>query len=287
MTMTRQLSIPVAAGRLHGEERGAGSALILLHGFSFDMSMWDPQFAEFARQYRTVRYDLRGFGRSGRPAAGRGHVADLLALLDALGIQRAHLVGLSLGANVALATAVYHPDRVHGLVLASPGLPGYRWTTSRPPDQAARVAREHGIVAAKEYWLGHEIFRSAARYPDARRRLAEMVGRFPAHQWGDGPAADPLPPLAGSLARVQAPVLVLNGSLDVPGYREIAACLHREIPGAGCHELGGTGHLLNLEQPATFNYRVVGFLTHLDGSAHALCRTGSDRAPHQRLGSGP
>lgn len=286
MTMTRQLSIPVAAGRLRGEERGTGSALVLLHGFSFDMSMWDPQFGAFARQHRTVRYDLRGFGRSGRPAAGRGHVADLLALLDALGIQRAHLAGLSLGANVALATAVHHPDRVNGLVLASPGLPGYRWTTPRPPDQAAQVARERGIAAAKEYWLGHEIFRSANGYPEAHRCLSEMVGRFPAHQWGDGPAADPLPLLAGSLALVRAPVLVLNGSLDVPGYREIAASLHREIPGARRHEMAGAGHLLNLEQAATFNHHVLGFLAHLDGPAHAPRRTGSDRAAHRRLGSG-
>jgi 3-oxoadipate enol-lactonase len=281
MTMTRQFSIPVVAGRLYGEEGGAGSALVLLHGFSFDLSLWDPQFGAFARQHRAVRYDLRGFGRSGRPAAGRGHVADLLAVLDALGIQRAHLAGLSLGANVALATAVRHPDRVHGLVLSSPGLPGYRWTTPRPPDQAAQVAREHGTAAAKEYWLGHEIFRSAAGYPEARRRLSEMVGRFPAHQWGDGPAADPLPPLAGSLAQVRAPVLVLNGALDVAGYREIAACLHRDIPGARRHELPAAGHLLNLEQPAVFNHHVLSFLAYIDGSAHTRRRPGSDRAAHR------
>ncbi len=281
MTMTRQLSIPVAAGRLRGEERGAGSALVLLHGFSFDMSMWDPQFGAFARQHRTVRYDLRGFGRSGRPAAGRGHVADLLALLDALGIQHAHLAGLSLGANVALATAVHHPDRVHGLVLASPGLPGHRWTTPRPPDQAAQVARQHGITAAKEYWLGHEIFRSAADYPEARWHLADMIGRFPAHQWHDAPAADPLPPLAGSLARLRAPVLVLNGARDVPGYLEIAARLCRDIPGARRHEMAGAGHLLTLEQPASFNDHVLSFLARLDGPAHALRRTRSDHAAHQ------
>ena len=97
-------------------------------------------------------------------------------MLDAFTIDRAHLVGLSLGANIALATAALHPDRVRSVVLASPGLPGYAWTTPRPPDEAAAVARRAGIAAAKEWWLGHEVFRSAERYPAARAHLADMVG---------------------------------------------------------------------------------------------------------------
>ena len=103
------------------------------------------------------------------------------------------------------AGRLHGEERVHGLVLACPGLPGYRWTTPRPPDQAAQVARKRGIVY----------------------------------------------------------------------------CLHRAIPGARRHELAGTGHLLNLEQAATFNHHVPGFLTHPDGPAPALRRTGSDSAAHR------
>lgn len=267
--MAREISIQVPEGLLRGEEAGTGSALVLLHGFSFDLSMWDPQFGSFAKCHRTVRYDLRGFGRSGRPASGHGHLGDLLAVLDALGIDRAHLAGLSLGANVALAAAMHHPDRVHSLVLASPGLPGFRWTTPRPPDEAAQVAREHGAAAAKRYWLSHEIFRSTAGYPEAQRRLTAMVERFPAHQWGNGPAAEPLPSLAGTLTAVLAPVLVLNGSLDVAGYRQIAAHLEGEIRTVRRRELAGSGHLVNLEKPAAFNQHVLAFLAEIDRRADA------------------
>ena len=116
-----------------------------------------------------------GFGESGLPVANRDHVSDLLALLDALAADRARLVGLSLGANIALAAAALHPDRVRTITLASPGLPGYPWRTPRPPDEAATVAANEGIEAAKRWWLGHEIFRATQRYPAAREQLAAMV----------------------------------------------------------------------------------------------------------------
>jgi 3-oxoadipate enol-lactonase len=275
MTAT-PIAVEVPAGRLQGERAGAGPAVVLLHGFSFDRSMWDPQFDALARRYLTVRYDLRGFGQSGPPVAGRGHVGDLLGVLDALQIERAHLVGLSLGANIALAAAVLHPDRVGGVVLASPGLPGYRWSTPRPPDQAADVARGEGVAAAKRYWLGHEIFRSAARYPDARERLSQMVGRFPAYQWGDGPATDPLPTLADRLGSVRAPVLVLNGALDVPGYREIAAVLEQSIASAQRAEFADAGHLLSLERPADFNRWLLRFLAETEAESEAESEAGTE-----------
>ena len=253
--------VRVPDGLLRGEEAGDGEPVVLIHGFSFDRSMWDPQFPAVARRYRAIRYDLRGFGESGLPAADRDHVADLLALLDALGAGRAHLVGLSLGANIALAAAALHPDRVRTITLASPGLPGYPWRTPRPPEEAAMVADREGIEAAKRWWLGHEIFRSTQRYPAARERLAAMVARFPAHQWDNAlPAAPPLPSLTGFLPGLAAPALILGGALDVAGYRDIAAVLGGEIPNAERQEFDGCGHLLNLERPARFTGLLLGFL---------------------------
>jgi pimeloyl-ACP methyl ester carboxylesterase len=86
MTVT-PFAVAVPDGRLAGEATGAGDAVVLIHGMSFDRSMWDPQFPVLAARFRTVRYDLRCFGASERPAAGRGHVEDLLALLDARGAR--------------------------------------------------------------------------------------------------------------------------------------------------------------------------------------------------------
>ncbi|HXJ25300.1 MAG TPA: alpha/beta fold hydrolase [Streptosporangiaceae bacterium] len=253
--------VRVPDGLLAGEEAGDGDPVVLIHGFSFDRSMWDPQFPDLARRYRTIRYDLRGFGESGLPVANRDHVTDLLALLDALGIDRAHLAGLSLGANIALAAAALHPNRVRTITLASPGLPGYPWRTPRPPEEAAALAGREGIEAAKHWWLNHEIFCATRRYPAAREQLAAMVARFPAHQWDSAlPAAPQLPPLTGFLPRLVAPALILGGALDVAGYREIAGVLAQEIPGAERQEFAGCGHLLNLERPAEFTGRLLRFL---------------------------
>ena len=253
--------VRVPDGLLAGEAAGDGDPVVLIHGFSFDRAMWDPQFPELARAYRVIRYDLRGFGESGLPVANRDHVTDLLAVLDALGIDRAHLAGLSLGANIALAAAGLHPDRVRTITLASPGLPGYPWRTPRPPEEAAAVARDAGIAAAKRWWLDHDIFRSAQCHPAARAQLAAMVARFPAHQWDAAvPAAPQLPSLTGFLPRLATPALILGGALDAAGYRHIAAVLAKEIPNAERQEFAGCGHLLNLERPAEFTGRLLNFL---------------------------
>ena len=245
---------------LYVEHAGAGPAVVLLHGFSFDRTMWDPQYAALRTAgYHAVRYDLRGFGASGPPDAGRGHVEDLWAVLDEVGAPAAHLVGLSLGANVALAAAIAEPGRVHSLTLASSGLPGHSWTTPRPPDDTAAHADAYGVAAGKAFWLAHPIFDAARERPAVRAHLERMVGAFPAAQWRDGPATPALPPLAADLPDVAVRTLVLTGARDVPGYREIAAVIAAAVPGAECHELLA-GHLLNLERPAEFTAALLDFL---------------------------
>jgi pimeloyl-ACP methyl ester carboxylesterase len=263
--------VAVAGGHLMTDERGptatppvrgdaADPALVLLHGFSFDRSSWDPQFDHLAEHHRCVRYDLRGFGESSPAVSGRTHLDDLIGLLDQLRITRAHLVGLSLGANVALAAAVAHPDRVASCALVAPGLPGHRWTTPRPPDEAAAHARAHGIESGRRFWLEHEIFASTRDYPSARARLERMVGRFSGRQWSDDEQTDPLPAVHQRLGEIGVPTLVVHGARDVAGYREIARVIAAGIPGARRHELARAGHLVNLEQPEEFTALVLDFL---------------------------
>lgn len=253
--------VEIAGDVLTVQHGGEGPTVVLLHGFSFDMSMWDPQYAALLEAgYHVLRYDLRGFGASGPPLADRSHVDDLSALLEHSHVREAHLVGLSLGANIALAATLAAPERVTSLTLASPGLPGHRWDSPRPPDETAAHARAHGVEAGKAFWLAHPIFRSTQAHPAARARLERMVAAYRAPHWQDGPATPALPPLAASLGDVRTPTLVLGGAWDVAGYREIAGVIADTVPGARRHEFPTAGHLLNLEQPEAFNAVLLDFL---------------------------
>ncbi|HEX5163933.1 MAG TPA: alpha/beta fold hydrolase, partial [Thermomicrobiales bacterium] len=115
--------------RLYYEVSGPpdAPAVVLVHGFSLDTRMWAGQVGPLSERYRVVRYDLRGFGRSAIPEAGvhYQHHDDLRALLDQLGIERATVVGLSLGGAVTLDFALHHPQRLTGLVLADAVVPGF------------------------------------------------------------------------------------------------------------------------------------------------------------------
>lgn len=232
---------------------GDGPAVVFVHGFSVDSAMWDDQVAALAGRATTVRYDLRGFGRSGPPDPERDHVDDLVDLLDRLGLERALVVGLSLGANVALALTAAHPDRVSAAVLASPGLPGRAWPTPRPPDLALEEARRHGVEAARRFWRGLPLLDSTRERPEAFARLSAMLDRFPAHQWGAGHQSRPLPGLASSLERIARPVTVVSGDRDDAGYLKIAAEMCARIPDTTRAVIAGAGHFVNLDEPAAFD----------------------------------
>lgn len=254
------VEIPVGNGAVAAEVAGSGMAVVLVHGFSLDRRMWDPQWSSLRTRFRVVRYDMRGFGASTPARSPHSHLDDLLAVLSAVDAQPAHLVGLSLGANVALAAAACHPERVGRLVLASPGLPGYPWSTPRPPDEAAAYAAEHGIRAAKRFWLDHPMFASARRYPEVWATLRMMIDDFPALQWIGESKAAALPDVSTRLGMIGAPTLVVNGEADVPGYLEIGAELAERIPDARRVVFPGAGHMAPMERCAEFTALTLGFL---------------------------
>jgi len=254
-------------GYLAFETRGEGIPLVFIHGFSFDMRTWDPQVEALSRYFQVVRYDLRGFGKSSMPEGPYSHVQDLRALIEFLSLSTPVLIGLSLGANIALSCALDHPRAVQGLILASSGLPGFAWAEARPPDAAAAVAKSQGAEYARQFWLNHPLFDAARRSPAAFARVRRMIEEYSGWHWcNKNPTAQA--ELIERLSECVTPTLVMSGELDVLGYRQIAAKLSRDIPGAALLTFSDAGHVINEEDPTGFSVAVLEFVRKIAGSGN-------------------
>jgi 3-oxoadipate enol-lactonase len=257
---------PVDGTALYYEVAGAGSPVVLVHGFSLDHRMWDDQAAVLAGRYTVVRYDLRGFGRSAPAAVPYTHADDLKALLAHLGLERVILMGLSLGGGAALNFSIRYPEAVAALIAVDPSLGGWRWDPAGIAAQAAvrQAAQEVGVEAARVLWLKDPLFAAARANPAVAVRLEALVSAYSGWHWLHADPGRPLnPPALDRLHEIGAPALVVVGEHDVPDFQGIAETLARRIPGARKEVIPGAGHLVNLEQPERFNAAVLGFLDRL------------------------
>lgn len=244
--------------RIRYHLEGEGPDVVFLHGFSLDMRSWDPQIEALTKRFRVLRYDLRGFGQSSLPSGAYDHCKDLAALIERFGLVRPVLVGLSLGANIALRFALEKPDMICGCLLASSGLPGHEWREERPPDAARAYAAHHGIEAGKVFWLGHPLFESLSDHPAAAAATRSMVEDYSGWHWSHEDLQQAIP-VIDRLEAISVPVRIVSGARDVAGYREIAAVLADRIPGSTLAIAPRAGHMINLEAPDWFNGELVAF----------------------------
>jgi pimeloyl-ACP methyl ester carboxylesterase len=251
----------VNGASLYYEIAGHGPALALLHGFSLDTRMWDAQFGPFAARNRVLRYDLRGFGRSGAPSAEPyAPVEDLRALLDHLEIEQAAILGLSMGGGVAVDFALAYPQRTRALIPVDSTLSGYRWSI-----EWDLRAKEVGVTGARQRWLEHGLFAACREKPPAYDRLRQIVSGYSGWHWVNrDPGLPTDPPAIQRLEEIRAPTLVIAGERELPDFLEVARILARRIPGARLVLLPDAGHMANLEAPEAFNAAVIRFLDELE-----------------------
>jgi pimeloyl-ACP methyl ester carboxylesterase len=247
--------------------QGQGHALVLIHGGFMDLRMWDDQFTEFARHYRVVRLNLRGFGKTDPPTEKFSYVDDVEAVLTHLKIEKVYVLGLSLGGMVAVDFATTHPEQVDALILAGAPLIG---APDDPKEREQMAAQFAALAAAQargdwekavELTLALPFFNPAEPSPAVRQRMETMI-RDNLKTWVDsqGRVVWPTTPAVERLGAIKAPTLVLVGDRDVKAMLIAADGLTARIAGAKKGVIAGASHHLNLEKPQEFNKLVLGFL---------------------------
>lgn len=251
-------TVDVNGARLWYDEAGSGDAVLLLHGGLGDSGLWEPVVPFLAERFRTIRTDLRFYGRSTGPAVRWSWQDDAIGVLDELGVERAALVGLSLGGKLALDVALAHPERLWAVVGVAPALGGHAGNAYTEEHEARYEAAEAegNLEAAMEIDL--EVWAPLG----ADERIRQLWHATPDAN-GVPPGIEPLdPPGAPAkerLAELAVPALVVTAKHDPPGMREIGPLVARDASGARHVELD-SDHYVTLREPELLSRVLLEFL---------------------------
>ena len=258
--------------KLEHSDDGRGPAVVLLHGFANDRTLWEPQVVALRGRYRVIVPSLRGFGDSadtdGAAVSMDDYADDVAALLDELRVGRAVVGGISLGGYVALALALKHPGRVRGLVLADTR------AAADPPEWAAyreemvRTVQARGAEAVVDNY-GDKPFA-----PDCPAQTRAWLRAMVRRQRVPGLVSGTLgmarrPDRTAALASIRVPTLVIHGTEDAYVPLAEAEAMQRAIPGARLAAIRGAGHLANIDHPREFNAALLDFLGSFEADGHA------------------
>lgn len=236
---------------VHGTK---GPVILLSHGYSATSAMWEGQIAALTRNHRLVLWDMRGHGQSDYPEdpslySEEATVADMAAILDAVGAEKAIVGGLSLGGYMSLAFHEAHPERVIALLIIDTG-PGFK------KDEAREAWNANALRTAERFERdGLSPLKSLTpEMATSRHRSAEGLARA-----GRGMLTQRDAHVINALPSIRVPSLVIVGAKDTP-FLAAADYMAAKIPGARKVVIADAGHASNIDQPAAFNEVVIDFL---------------------------
>lgn len=256
----------INGARIHYRREGAGFPVLMLHAGIADSRMWQPQADEFAKHFDVIRPDMRGFGDSELPPRRWSPVADVIALMDELGLKPAHLIGCSIGGGLAVDIAIDHPARVSKLVLVGSAVSGADFGKNYPElwaeINAADEAKDMDALneAEARIWLDGPRRERGHVAGRLRELFLDMNGRSMSSDFENAPRNELDPPAVHRLYEITASTLVVVGDEDVPPVLDTVDLLMASIKGARKTVIHDAAHLPNLEHPDEFNRIVLDFL---------------------------
>jgi 3-oxoadipate enol-lactonase len=247
---------------------GSGPPILLVHEGVADQRMWRHTIPVLEPDHTVVAVDLRGFGETPNESGPFSHVEDVREVLDAQGIDRATVVGGSLGGRISLELALVHPDRVDRLVLCPPALRGWDWSqTVRDAWEAEEAAYDAGDLDRAteinvELWCDGPNRGPDAVDPAVRGLVRTMQRHAFELPWPDPPPeeAELEPPASERLGEIRVPTLVVVGDEDVEDFQRITETVAAAIPGARKVVIENAAHVIALERPEEFNRALLAFL---------------------------
>jgi 3-oxoadipate enol-lactonase len=260
------------ATRLYYEEAGHGTPILFVHEFAADYASWEPQLRYFSRGHRCIAYSARGYTPSDTPAGNtfsyENFRDDALAVLDHLGIERAHFVGLSMGAYSSLQVGLHAPDRAISLTLAGVGTGSEPARMAEFRESAERNAHDFetkgSVEVAKVYAKSPNRIPFRIKDPRGFQEFVEALERHDAQgsahtQRGFQGSRPSVYDFEDALQRMMVPTLVICGDED-DACIQPSIFLKQQIPASGLSMFPKTGHILNLEEPALFNETLERFV---------------------------
>ena len=238
--------------------------LVLSNSLATNLAMWDAQARNLSGLFRVLRYDQRGHGKTEAPAGRYSFdmlIADALALMDALEVERANFCGLSMGGATALGLAQRHPDRIARAIVCDSGCASTPQSAQQWEERIA-AARQGGMEPLVEptvaRWFPSDI---VAKNPPYLDQVRAMIRGTPAAGFIGCAAALADHDFRSAVASTKPPVLFVAGEKDAGGAVPTAMkALHQDLPGSRYVELPGTGHISNLDDPAGFTRALKEFL---------------------------
>jgi 3-oxoadipate enol-lactonase len=250
--------------RLRYRDEGAGPAIVLLHGWTLDLEMWDPQAEGLQANFRVIRFDRRGFGLSSGSPDLLHDANDIVALCRHLGTGRVGCIGMSQSTRVVLSLARLHPQLLGCLVLDGP--PNLTAAAPSGPDDldytALRaVARNEGLEAFRHEWRRHALTALETADPATHQLLERMIARYRGWDLLSEERTPNQATIDFALAEIRQPALVLNGALDSPARLRAGEALAQALPRAQRAIVPRSRHLANLDNPTEYNSLLVRFFS--------------------------
>jgi len=251
--------VTVDGGKLFYEIAGKGENIVLLHDGMVNNRIWDEQFPVLARNYRVIRYDRRGYGKSSDPETKYSHIDDLNQIFIQLKVDKAIVFGMSSGGGLAINFALTYPEKVNGLVLVGAVVSGFGYTSHMDTRGGNFNRSEYSDpVKLRKYFVLDDPYEIYSGNKKAKEKVMTLLPYF--GRDNTVPTKPPVKIAVKCLSEIKVPALILVGEYDHPDVHAHAGVINAGIENSRREIIPKSGHLIPIEQPGLFNESVLNFL---------------------------